>query len=97
MKGEEIGSSSSPLKGWSRGEQFWPTAVGRRIFADPICTDGLGSAPAHEIRSDSDIATRALTSAGAKRVSSEEFWALNEAGESVAVLKGRDFALWASP
>ena len=97
MKRKEIGSLSSPLGGWSREEQFGPAAAGRRIFADPIFTDGLGSAPARKIRPDSDIMTRDLTSGGAKRVSSEEFWALNEAGESVAVLKGRDIAVWASP
>ena len=58
---------------------------------------GLGSAPLHQTSSDSDIATRALSIVGAERVMSEEFWTLNEAGESVAVLQGRDFAVWALP
>ena len=38
--------------------------------------------------------TRALTIAGAERVPLEEFWALTEFGDTVAVLEGRDFAVW---
>ena len=58
---------------------------------------GIGFAPLRQTPSDSDIMTRALTIAGAKRDSSEEFGALNEPGESVDVHRGRDFAVWALP
>ena len=97
MRQEEIGSLSSPLECWSHEEQFRPAAVGRRIFSDPIFMGGIGSAPLHQTRSDSDIPTRASTIVGAERVPSEEFWTLNDVGESVAVLKGRDFAARALP
>ena len=33
---EETGSLFAPLDGWSGEQQFWPTAVGRRIISDPI-------------------------------------------------------------
>ena len=93
MRIEETGSASAPVDGWCREEQFRPTAAGRRIFSHPIFTDGLGSVPLHQTRSGSDIMIRALTLAGAKRVSSEEFRTLNDGGESVNVLKGRDIAV----
>ena len=70
--------------------------MGRRIIADPIFLEGLGSTPAQQTRSNSDILTRSLTLAGAGRVSLEGFWTLNEVGESVVVLPGRDFEFWAA-
>ena len=54
-------------------------------------------APLHQTRSVSDIMTRAVTIAGAQRVPSEEFWTLTDVDESVAVLRGRHFAVWALP
>ena len=92
VKREEIGALSAPLEGWPQHEQFWPTAAGRRIIADPIFQDGHGSTPLQQTRSDSDILTRAPTLSGAECVPSEEFWPLNKVGESVAAPRGRDFA-----
>ena len=94
---DETGCSSALLDAWYREAKFRPTAAERRIISDPILMDGFGSAPLNQARSDSNFATRALILAGAKRVPSEEFWTLNDAGESVAALEGRDFAVWALP
>ena len=74
------------MDGWPREEQFRPTAAGRRSSSDLIFMAGLGSVTLHQTRSDSDIVARALTQARAKRVPSEEFRALSDAGESVAAL-----------
>ena len=65
MKRVEVGSLSDPLEVWSQDEQYWPTAVGRRVIADPPFLIGLGSTPMARTRSISDIMTRALTLAGA--------------------------------
>ena len=88
---------TNPLEGWPHEDQYWPTTVGRCVHSDPIFTEGLGRTPAQVTRSDSDILTRALTYVGAERVPAEEFWALAEQGDMDAVLKGRDFEVWALP
>ena len=80
MKREEIGSLPAALEGWPQDEQFWPTSAGRRIIADLIFLDGLGSKPAHQTLSGSVILPRALTLAGAELVPLEEFWTFNDLG-----------------
>ena len=82
MDMEEVGPLSNPLEGWPHEEQYWPTTLGRRAFADPLFMDGLGPIPAKQTRSTTDITTRALTIVGAERVPQEQFWAISESGES---------------
>ena len=94
MEIEERGSLADPLEGWFREDQFWPTSVGRCVHSDPLFSQGICPAPTQVTRSDSDVATCALTLAGAERVPREEFWALSEFGDTAAVLEGRDSAVW---
>ena len=91
---EEMGSLKDPLEGWPRDEQYWPASVGRCAHSDPPFANGVGPTSTQASRSDSDIKTRALTLAGAERVPLEEFRALTELGDTVAVRAGRDFAAW---
>ena len=67
MEREKVGSLPASLDGWFLDEQCWPTPVGRRVIADPLFLDGLGSTPLRQTRSNSDVVTRALTLAGAER------------------------------
>ena len=97
MDREEGASLTNPLEGWPHEDQYWPTTVGRCVHSDPTFAKGVGRAPAQVARSGPDILTRALTCVGAERVPAEEFWALAEQGRLDAVLKGRDFEVWAPP
>ena len=51
----------------------------------------------NQTRSTTDVMTRALTIVGAERDPREQFWAPSELGQSAAVLRGRDFEVWALP
>ena len=70
-------------------------SAGRCVHSDPLLPNGVGPTPKRQTRSDTDITTRALTLAGAERIPLEEFWTLTEFGDNVAVLRGRDFEVWA--
>ena len=97
LKREELGSLSVLLDGWSQEEQLRPTSAGHRVLSDTVFQDGLSVGPANFTRGDSDIMTRTLSAAGAKRVPQKEFWALGEDGNGVAVSRGRDFHVLFAP
>ena len=90
-------SLSDPLAGWPTSEQEWVTTIGRQVYSDDVFSVDLSSLPRHHIRSEGDILTSAMKYVGAERVPNEDFWALDEEGQPVSILHGRDFVVWSLP
>ena len=97
MRREAQLSLSDPLEGWPTCEQEWATTIGRQVYSDGVFSLNLSSLPRHHIRSECDILTSAMKYVGAERVANEDFWTLDEEGNAVSILHGRDFVVWSLP
>ena len=90
-------SLSDPLAGWPTNEREWVTTIGRQVYSDDVSPVDLSPIPQHHIRSENDILTSAMKYVGAERVSNDDFWTLDEEGQPVTILRGRDFVVWSLP
>ena len=75
----------------------WATPIGREVYSDNVSSADLSTLPRHHTRSETDLLTSAMKHVGAERVSSDECWTLDEEGQPVTILNGRDFVVWPLP
>ena len=75
----------------------WATSIGRQVYSDNVFSVDLSTLPQHHTRSETDLLTSAMKHVGAERVPSDEFRTLDEEGQPVTILNGRDFVVWPLP
>ena len=97
MRNEATKSLSSPMEGWPTSETDWATTVGRQIYSEGVFSLDLSTVPGQHTRTETDILTTAMKYVGAVRVPNEDFWSLDEDGQPMTCLQGRDFVVWSLP